>query len=77
MYVYHKQGGKTIWKSLIKYQYTTKILAVLMSARAVLSTSMKTEFCSIYSHISYLTAGGRAGRKEDELLEMKNKQKAA
>lgn len=52
------------------------MLAVLMSVGAVLSTSMKPEFHFIYSHISYLLEV-RAGRKEDELLEMKNKQKAA
>lgn len=44
--------------------------------RAVLSTSMKPTFFSIYSCISYLPAELRAGRKKDELLETKNKQKA-
>lgn len=50
---------------------------MLMSVGVVLSTSVKPDFCSIYSYISYLPAELRAGRKEDELLEMKNKQKAA
>jgi len=62
---------------LVKCQYTTKILSVLMSVGTVLSASMKPEFCFIYSHISYLPAELQAGRKEDELPEMKNKQKAA
>jgi len=48
-----------------------------MSVGTVLSASMKPEFCFIYSHISYLPAELQAGRKEDELPEMKNKQKAA
>lgn len=50
-----------------------------MSVRAVLSTSMKPKFFSIYSYISYLPAEVRAGRKEDELLQtkMNKKQKMA
>lgn len=47
-----------------------------MSVRAVLSTSMKPKFFSIYSYVSYLPAELRAGRKEDGLLETENKQKA-
>lgn len=65
---------KNVWKFHIKCQYTTEILAVLMSVGAVLSTSMKPEFCYIYSHISYLSAKVRAVRKADGLVEMKNEQ---
>lgn len=50
-----------------------------MSVRAVLSTSMKPKFFSIYSYISYLPTEVRAGRKEDEFLEteINKKQKKA
>lgn len=60
----------------IKYQYTTKILSLLMTVRAVLSTQMKSKFFYIYSYISYLPAELRSGRKEDEInikQRMKNK----
>lgn len=72
----NKQGGKLFEKVISNISIQLKPVFADVRESCVINFNKTKIFLYIFIYILYLPAELRAGRKEDELLETKNKQKA-